>query len=181
MPWTPIEQADALAILGMKEGEIYCAYCGSPSATDWDHLRPLVKGGRPTGFVTEIRNLVPACGPCNQSKGSGDWRLWLTGNSKGSRKARGNSGFEQRMNRLAAFEKWGADRDPLVLRDLVSSELWDAHWRNLDEIKSKMQDAQRHAERLQKAISVAVEAQQPTVQKSATRRDTQSAATPAKG
>src|SRR5687767_102420 len=62
------EIAEALTILGMTVEDVRCAYCGDV-ASEWDHLRPLVVGRRPTGFISEIGNLVPSCGKCNQSKG----------------------------------------------------------------------------------------------------------------
>ena len=35
-----------------------------------------------TGFITEIANLVPACGKCNQSKGNKPWRDWMLSGAK---------------------------------------------------------------------------------------------------
>ena len=55
------EQEKALAILGMTPNKLSCAYCGA-ATTDWDHLRPLVKNKRPTGYISELQNLVPSCG-----------------------------------------------------------------------------------------------------------------------
>src|SRR5688500_5900289 len=53
-----IEEIDqALEILGLDPADVRCAYCGD-SATEWDHLRPLVLHRRPTGFISEIANLV---------------------------------------------------------------------------------------------------------------------------
>ncbi|MCX7144342.1 MAG: hypothetical protein NT123_25585, partial [Proteobacteria bacterium] len=47
----------ALEILGMTPESFQCAYCGSV-ASEWDHLRPLVKDKKPTGYISEIHNLV---------------------------------------------------------------------------------------------------------------------------
>ena len=47
-----------------------CVYCGG-TATTIDHVRPLSRGG-----AEHEDNLVPACGPCNFSKGTrllGEW------------------------------------------------------------------------------------------------------------
>ncbi len=63
------EIVEALSILGMTPDTVCCAYCGDAS-TEWDHLRAIVKDRRPTGYISEIHNLVPACGKCNQSKGN---------------------------------------------------------------------------------------------------------------
>jgi 5-methylcytosine-specific restriction endonuclease McrA len=49
-----------------------CAYCGLRPYEHFDHVIPLVRGGRHS-----IGNLMPACAPCNLSKGSrllADWR-----------------------------------------------------------------------------------------------------------
>lgn len=61
------EVKQALEILGMTPGTFQCAYCGSV-ASESDHLRPLVKDKKPTGYISEIHNLVPSCGKCNQSR-----------------------------------------------------------------------------------------------------------------
>lgn len=66
---TSAQVEQALHILGMGYNSIRCAYCGDPQ-TEWDHLRPLVVDKQPTGYISEIHNLVPACGKCNQSKGN---------------------------------------------------------------------------------------------------------------
>ncbi|WP_161624905.1 HNH endonuclease [Streptomyces spectabilis] len=47
-----------------------CCYCDGP-AEQIDHVTPVSKGGRDT-----LSNVVPACTPCNQSKGAlslSDW------------------------------------------------------------------------------------------------------------
>src|SRR5438552_242802 len=72
------EVQEALKILELSAEDLRCAYCGD-RATEWDHLRPLIAGQEPTGFIGEIQNLVPACGKCNQSKGNSNWRVWMLG------------------------------------------------------------------------------------------------------
>lgn len=72
---------EALRILEQDVDDVRCVYCGDRSS-EWDHLRPLVMGRRPTGYVSEIGNLVPACGKCNQSKGNKHWREWMLSNAK---------------------------------------------------------------------------------------------------
>ena len=99
------EELEALKILGMDPTDIRCSYCGDKS-TEWDHLRPIITDQRPTGFITEIANLVPACGKCNQSKGKSDWRKWMVSSAKLSPKTRGKTDIEDRMARLADYENW---------------------------------------------------------------------------
>lgn len=48
-----------------------CAYCGR-SASTWDHVIPVMQGGR-----TTPSNIVPACAPCNSSKRDQNVFEWL--------------------------------------------------------------------------------------------------------
>lgn len=63
-----------------KNDNPLCTYCGKP-ATEWDHLNPLIDKTKPSGYITEIANLVPCCHDCNGSKGSKKWKEWLTQNT----------------------------------------------------------------------------------------------------
>lgn len=104
------EIALALEALGMDALDVRCAYCGDP-ATEWDHLNAIVLGKRPTGYISEIHNLVPACGKCNQSKGNKPWRSWMFGPSPLSPASRGVGDIEERAEKIADYER----RFPLKL------------------------------------------------------------------
>jgi hypothetical protein len=158
VPADPGEVEGALRILGMTYDSRTCVYCGTP-ATDWDHLRPLVKDKQPTGYVNEIRNLVPACGPCNQSKSGADWRKWMQGAAKGSPKAKRVSDIEERIKRLSEFEQWG-NVMPMKLEQLGGADLWKAHWENLRQIEQAMRIAQEHAVLLRAAIAQGIKVAQ---------------------
>jgi len=82
------EIAEVLWILGLDAEELRCSYCGDRS-TEWDHFRPIIKAQRPTGYISEIANLVPACSKCNQSKSGAGWRQWMLGPLSRSRHSRG--------------------------------------------------------------------------------------------
>lgn len=150
----PGEVAEAVAVLGMVPGELTCVYCGTAS-TDWDHLRPLVGSKRPTGHLSDIRNMVPACGPCNQSKGGQDWRLWMRGNAKGSPTARNVPELAGKIEALERFEAWGAS-DATDLEAIVGEALWTAYWKKLGVIESLMFDAQKDAEIIRARIAEAI-------------------------
>ncbi|HEY1613983.1 MAG TPA: HNH endonuclease [Rhizomicrobium sp.] len=152
---TPAEIDEALFVLGMTQDKRVCVYCGT-SATDWDHLRPMVRGKRPTGFIDEIRNLVPSCGPCNQSKGASEWRKWMESSARGSPRTRRVIDLQERIARLERFEQWGNVK-PLSLRELAGAEQWDAHWDNLQAIEQYMKIAQRHAAELRIVIQSAID------------------------
>src|SRR3954447_23773210 len=96
---------DALSILEIDPQDVRCAYCGDKSS-EWDHLRPLVIGRRPTGFISEIANLVPACGKCNQSKGNKHWLKWILSRAPHAPAERGIVDLRHRIERLQAYEAW---------------------------------------------------------------------------
>lgn len=144
---TPQELEEACAILGMEYGvALHCVYCGS-DVTEWDHLRPIVKNQRPTGYISEIRNLVPACGTCNQSKGNSPWRTWM----ESKERVRIRPGYEDRVARLERYEQWG-NVQPVDLEKLVSPEMWDEHWRNWELILALIKASQPLSDQIRQVI-----------------------------
>ncbi len=137
-----IEQA--LTILGMAPDAVWCAYCGD-KATEWDHLRALVLNRRPTGFISEIANLVPACGKCNQSKGNKPWRTWIASAAKLSPTGRGVIGVPDRVSRLEAYERWLA---PTVLdfATILGFERWERYWSLCEDVIAEMRQCQNVAD-----------------------------------
>lgn len=146
---TSDEVKAALEILDMTE-HIDCAYCGDQH-TEWDHLRPLVIKKRPTGYISEIHNLVPACGKCNQSKGNAHWRAWMFGPASLSPLTRGIADVEIRAERLAAYEEW-IPPTQLDFEELVGREVWVAHWENHARIVELMNEAQVTAAQIRLTI-----------------------------
>jgi 5-methylcytosine-specific restriction endonuclease McrA len=137
------EIRDVLAILEMTPNDLRCSYCGD-QATEWDHLRPLVTDGRPTGFPSSIRNLVPSCGKCNQSKGKRDWREWMTCSAPRSPQSRRIADLAHRIQRLEAYEQWAAC-SPIKISDRVPVELLNDYYSLQNEILLKMKRAQEMA------------------------------------
>jgi len=133
----------------MEDG-IVCAYCGGV-ASDWDHLRPLVRNKRPTGYISDYKNLVPSCGRCNQSKGAQEWRSWIVGSAPGSPASRKILDLDKRIAALERFETWGAVQ-PLPLEKLADATSWARHWENLRRLEEALQDAQKHAAVLQAEV-----------------------------
>lgn len=146
------EIREALSILGMDENTICCAYCGD-KLTEWDHLRPLVKGRMPTGYISEIYNLVPACGKCNQSKGNSNWKEWMLGKADLSPKRRQIPNLDEKISRLEKYERW-KDVQPIDFEAIVGKELWEEHWKNWSALISSMREAQHHAEKIKQMIKM---------------------------
>ena len=148
---TDDEILQALRILAMEPDNVRCAYCGDKSS-EWDHLRPIVTDQKPTGFISEIRNLVPACGKCNQSKGKNQWRQWMLGSAKLSPKTREIADLNERIERLESYEKWG-NLMPIDFTTIVPPDLWQEHWSNMRRLHDDMKLAQDVALRVRKAIA----------------------------
>ncbi|PPD47349.1 MAG: HNH endonuclease [Methylobacter sp.] len=147
----------ALEILGMMTPETFqCAYCGSV-ASEWDHLRSLVKDKKPTGYISEIHNLVPCCGKCNQSKGNKEWKTWMHSNAKLSPKARGIKDIPERVKRLEAYE---SSRAPTKMdfAAIVGLDIWAQHQSNLERVQSLMRESQELAAKINVEIANAYKA-----------------------
>jgi hypothetical protein len=156
IPPTEAEVQEVLNILELRAEDLRCAYCGDPF-TEWDHLRPLISGRRPTGYITEIANLVPACGKCNQSKSGSHWKKWITGPAKRSPATRGIADLHARIERLEKFEAW---REPKVFNfeQVVGKELWERHWSNWKRLVDLMYECEVTAGQIRQAITSAAEA-----------------------
>jgi hypothetical protein len=148
---TEAEVQAVLDLLGLSADDLRCAYCGDPS-TEWDHLRPLISGKRPTGYITEIANLVPACSKCNQSKSGAPWREWISGPAKRSPASRKIADLEQRIARLERFEAW---REPRTIdfEHVVGSELWTRHWANWQRLIDLMHHCEATATEIRNAVA----------------------------
>lgn len=135
---------EALCVLGMDAADVRCAYCND-KATEWDHLRPLVVKRRPTGFISEIANLVPSCGKCNQSKGNSAWSEWmLNGSAKLSPTGRGLSNIHERIALLDAYEHWRVPRW-VDFDAIIAPETWQHYWSLCEQVIEDMRRCQEFA------------------------------------
>jgi hypothetical protein len=143
IPPTHDEIAKALTILGMEPNDVRCAYCGD-KASEWDHLRPLVAKRRPTGFISEIANLVPACGKCNQSKGGSDWRKWILSNARLSPTGRGIPNIKERIVNLERYEQW---RQPTKIdfESIIGRDQWEHYWSLCEAVIEELRKCQEYA------------------------------------
>ncbi len=156
-PYLEPEEAEvdkALEVLGMKRHACVCAYCGDKKS-EWDHFRAVVKDRKPTGYITEIANLVPSCGKCNQSRGNKDWKQWMLGNAKQSPKSRAIQDLDRRVQCLQAFEEWSK---PIRIdyAELAGETAWKKHLHHLESILVLLQEAEHHAKDLRSAAKAFV-------------------------
>lgn len=139
-----------LEILGMDEETVCCAYCGD-ACTEWDHFHPLIVDRKPTGYISEINNLVPACNKCNQSKGNSEWETWMRSDAEKSPKTRGIADLEARIEKLKAYDL--LDKKNIDIESIVGAEEWEKHWKNCDLIIEQMRVAQVHSDMLKNKIA----------------------------
>ena len=146
---------NALDTLGMTRQTICCVYCGD-TYTEWDHFHPLIVGKAPTGYISEIHNLVPACGKCNQSKGNKEWREWMLSDARLSPKSRGIADIDERIEKLEEYEQ---KYKPVVMdfESIVGKELWEKHWRNHEQLLENMRMCQETSDEVKKKITDAVQ------------------------
>lgn len=137
---------EALSILEMTSDQSECAYCGD-KANQWDHFRPLVKNKMPTGYISEIHNLVPSCSPCNTSKGGSEWKTWILGSAPQSPKSRMISDLDRRIANLEKYEQWG-DASQVNFEAIAGKYLWKKYWAHCDAIKQLMKEAQIDADQV---------------------------------
>lgn len=151
---TDEEIEDVLQTLGMDKEHITCVYCGN-SYSEWDHFRPLVKNKMPTGYISEIHNLVPSCGKCNQSKGNMNWKTWMLGAAPLSPHSRQIPDIEYRIAKLEEFERHYTPVQ-LDFENIVGTEIWKQHWENCRKLHSLMQESQKHSDTIKKLINVSI-------------------------
>ncbi len=137
-------------MLQIQEGQ--CAYClGEGNAKD--HLKPLVKAGMPTGYITAINNLVPCCSRCNSSKGAKTFEEWyLSPENLARLKKRGlsDSDVEQRFKIISRYES--QIEKPLDYEALVGTELWEQYQERRQSLLDRLKKDQEFCDMLSSII-----------------------------
>jgi len=129
--------ADDMRDLGQDpDGELQCVYCGAEAAT-WDHVFNRVVKGDFSGHGHQIRNLVPSCRICNESKGQKPWREFF--------ETRNPPDKEERVRRMEVFlsRTEAQPIDTEVMRQRAGDEL-----ARFLEIRSQVFDLIAEADRL---------------------------------
>jgi len=150
---TENEIKQVLDVLEMTPDKMHCAYCGGHYGS-WDHFRPVVKDKKPTGYVSEIWNLIPSCTACNSSKGNKEWRKWITGTASKSPMNRNPDGLEERIKRIERYEQFTKDRcSHFVFEDIVGKERWQAYWKNHEALLNEMRQSQKLSDEIKSDVA----------------------------
>ena len=134
------EIRNALKTLEQTEENVTCVYCGDPK-TEWDHLYPLIVNKRHTGYITEIANLVPACGKCNQSKGNSYWKEWIVSDAEKSPKTRKIKDLDKRIKIIENYDLTFPKKQ-IDVEALVGEDIWQKYQESYEKIILEMQKAQ---------------------------------------
>lgn len=140
--------------LGIDEGQ--CAYCLGVG-NGRDHLKPLVANGMPTGYITDIHNLVPCCQRCNSSKGSNSFRKWYKSSENIARlKKMGLTDeiINGRFNVICSFEE--RIPDPIDYKSIVGDELWEEYKQRRLRLLQELNENQEFCDGLSKLVMKAI-------------------------
>ncbi len=150
---TEKEVKKVLDILHIDENNITCAYCGD-GATQWDHFKPLINNSEPTGYITEISNLVPCCSICNSSKGKTDWKIWIKGSAPKSPTRRNIVKLEDKIMCLENFEKKiNKNCVQLDFQSVIDKKDWDAYISSRKKLEDTIKEIQPLADKIQEKLN----------------------------
>ena len=144
------EVNDSYKALQIEEGQ--CAYC-LKEGNGKDHLKPLVRNGMPTGYITSIENLIPTCSACNSSKGAKEFKLWYLSEQNVTRlknKGLDDSTINERYRIICAYEE--KTKGPIDYEEIVGKELWDEYKRRKSDLINKLNEEQEFCDKLNKII-----------------------------
>lgn len=138
------------------ELKLKCAYCSDP-ATEWDHFHPLIKDKKPSGYVTEIFNLVPCCRNCNSSKGNREWRDWMenSNSEKSPQRRKDPELIKANKDRLEEYDD--TKKFPKRIIEWSNVDGFKKYWENYDKICEAIDEAQNQAEEVKKNLATIIE------------------------
>ena len=151
---TEKELADYYSLLRIEEGQ--CAYCLGVG-NGRDHLKPLVSNGMPTGYVTDIHNLVPCCQRCNSSKGSKSFKEWYKSKDNVTRLKKMGLTDETINNRFAvicSFEE--RIPEPIDYESIVGEDLWEEYKSRRLNLLQELNENQKFCDNLYEIVMKAM-------------------------
>lgn len=132
--------------LDIQEGQ--CGYCLG-YANAMDHIKPLVTNGLPTGYITDIHNLVPCCSACNSSKGKKDFSEWyLSQNNVNRLHKRGlnDKDIQKRFNIILNYiSRIG---EPLNYKEILGDDLWNEYLARRTNLIAALRENQEFCDKL---------------------------------
>ncbi len=136
----------------LKIGEGQCAYCLGEGNSK-DHLKPLVRKGMPTGYITNIASLVPCCSSCNSSKGAKEFKKWYKSSDNVLRlknKGLDDQTIEERYKIISDYED--KIEAPVDYEQIVGKKLWQEYKTRKKILFEKLNEDQDFCDKLNKII-----------------------------
>lgn len=130
-----------------------CAYCLG-KANAMDHIKPLVTNGLPTGYITEIHNLVPCCSACNSSKGKKEFVDWYKSDNNKERlmdEGLTEDDIEKRYEIILEYIK--EIGEPINYSEILGSDLWKEFLERKQAMLDSLKDNQKFCDELCKIIA----------------------------
>ena len=151
------EISSFLMELHLKQGQ--CAYCLG-KANAMDHVKPLVTNGLPTGYITEIRNLVPCCSACNSAKGAQDFKSWYKSAKNVARlhlEGLTDTQIEERFEIISRY----VDKipQPIDYKTILGDDMWNEYLRRKEEMISLLKDDQVFCDKLNAIIKLKIDSE----------------------
>ena len=133
-----------------------CAYCLG-KANAMDHVKPLVTGGLPTGYITEIRNLVPCCTACNSAKGGQDFKSWYKSEKNVKRLLSEGLTDDQINDRFTIVSNY-VDKipKPIDYKEILGDKLWNEYLNRKEEMTNLLKENQMFCDKLNAIIKAKI-------------------------
>ena len=148
---TSEEITDFYDLLAIEEGQ--CAYCLG-DANAMDHIKPLVTDGLPTGYITDIHNLVPCCSACNSAKGKKDFSEWYLSKNNVDRlhkKGLSNDKIQERFSVIKNYiSRIGV---PLNYQEILGDDLWNEYLSRRKNLIAALRENQEFCDKLDAIIT----------------------------
>ena len=142
---------DFYDLLAIEEGQ--CAYCLG-DANAMDHIKPLVTDGLPTGYITDIHNLVPCCWACNSAKGKKDFSEWYLSKNNVDRlhkKGLSNDKIQERFSVIKNYiSRIGV---PLNYQEILGDDLWNEYLSRRKNLIAALRENQEFCDKLDAIIT----------------------------
>lgn len=134
----------------LKIEENQCAYCLRKGiGSGRDHLKPLVHNGMPTGYITDIHNLVPCCSECNSSKGSKTFEEWYKSSKNIVRLKNfglSEKNIEEHYETILEFSS--NISDPIDFEKILGKELWSEYKKRKEDLNRQLKENQEFCDML---------------------------------
>ena len=136
-----------------KVSEGQCAYCLQHGANSVDHYRGLVINSEPSGYTTDIGNLVPCCPKCNSSKGNKTFEEWYDDDRTKERLRQLGMTDDQisERRRIIVNAMQGVDR--FDFKSIIGEEKWNEFIERRQKLNDLLRENQLFCDELSKEIT----------------------------